>query len=155
MNTKNYSRTISVNTTPDKVYQALTADIEHWWTKPDAPLTSVGDQAKFTFRPGKTFWIFEATQLQPGKRVEMQCVKALHLHDAMPKVIEQEWLGTKVIWEIILNGSHTDIRIEHIGLVPSLHCYEICEAGWDMFFVDSLKLYLNTGVGKPHQKPNH
>jgi len=28
--------------------------------------------------------------------------------------------------------------------------FEICESGWDYFFVDSLKAYLNTGVGLPH-----
>lgn len=151
MNAENYTRTITVKNTQKAAYQALTGGIENWWTKPDTPLTILGDRAKFAFPPGKSFWTFEATELKPGKRVEMRCVEALHLHEGQPKEIEQEWLGTTVIWDIIPDGDKTDIRIEHIGLVPTLHCYEICEAGWDMFFVDSLKAYLDTGVGRPHK----
>jgi len=151
MSTPNYTRTITVRNTSNAAYRALTSGIESWWTKPDTPLTRVGDRAKFTFPPGKSFWTFEATLLKPVERVEMRCVEALHLHEGQPKEIEQEWLGTTVIWDIIPNGDETDIRVEHIGLVPTLLCYEICEAGWDMFFVDSLKAYLDTGTGHPHQ----
>ncbi len=152
MTTDNYSRTITVNNSPAAAYEALTTGIENWWTKPDSPISKLGDQAKFTFPPGKSFWTFEATALKPNERVEMQCVEALHLHEGQPKKIEQEWLGTKVIWQIRSNGEATDIQIEHVGLTPSLHCYDVCQAGWDLFFVDSLKAYLNTGVGNPHRQ---
>lgn len=128
----------------------MTVGIENWWTKPDAPLIKLGDRAKFTFPPGKSYWTFEVTLLEPHERIEMTCVEAAHLHEGQPKEIELEWLGTKVIWEISLKGDETDIRIERVGLVPTLLCYDICEAGWDLFFVDSLKTYLNTGVGRPH-----
>lgn len=151
MSAPNYTRTITVKNTPDAAYRALTGGIENWWTKPDTPLTSLGDRAKFSFPPGKSFWTFEATVLTPNERVEMRCVEALHLHEGQPKEIEKEWLGTRVIWEIIPNGDETDIRVEHMGLVPTLHCYEVCEAGWDLFFVASLKAYLDTGIGHPHK----
>ncbi len=151
MRTSNYSRTITVKNNSNAAYHALTKGIENWWTKPDAPISTLGDQAKFSFPPGNGYWVFEATILEPSKRVEMRCVEALHLHEGMPKEIEQEWLGTVVNWEITPKGEETDIHIEHIGLVPTLHCYGICEAGWDMFFVDSLQAYLDTGVGNPHR----
>ncbi len=81
----------------------------------------------------------------------MVCVEALHLYEGKPKEIETEWLDTTVIWKIEGQGDKTVIHFEHDGLKPNLHCYEICEAGWDMFFVDSLKAYLDAGVGKPFQ----
>lgn len=154
MSTQNYSRIISVKNTPSAAYAALTTDIEHWWTKPDSPISHEGNKAKFTFPPGKSYWTFRATHLTPNKRVEMKCVEALHLHEGQPKAIEQEWLGTTVVWEITPAGDETRIHIEHIGLIPTLHCYDVCEAGWDMFFVDSLKDYLDTGKGKPHGLSN-
>lgn len=143
MNTQDYSRVITVKNTPKTVYEALTTGIEHWWTKPDKPLSKVGDQAKFTFPPGKSFWTFEATALIPEQYVEMTCVDALHLHEGQPKEIEKEWLNTKVIWKITPQGENTEIQLTHIGLMPSLLCYEICQEGWDFFFTDSLKAYLN------------
>jgi len=96
MKADHYSHTISVKNNADNVYQALTKGIEHWWTKPDKPLIKLGDQAKFTFPPGKSFWTFEATTLKPNTRIEMRCVEALHLHEGQPQEIEQEWLDTIV-----------------------------------------------------------
>ncbi len=150
MNTRNYTRTIVIDNTPQAAYAALTSGIEQWWTKPDAPLLNEGDVAKFTFPPGKSYWTFKALHLVPDERVEMVCVDALHLHEGQPREIEKEWLGTRVTWDIRSEGSSTTITIEHHGLVPTLHCYDVCEAGWDFFFTESLSQYLNTGKGKPH-----
>lgn len=153
MSNTNYQRTIIVKASPDEAYWALTEGMHEWWTTPDAVMTKIGDRSKFAFPPGNGYWTFEATKLEPGQKVEMVCVEALHLHEGMPKEIETEWLDTKVTWDISRSGAQTKITVEHIGLVPTLHCYEICEAGWDMFFVDSLQAFLDTGVGKPHRAP--
>ena len=150
MTASNYTRTVLVDNTPQAAYTALTSGIEHWWTKPDAPIRREGDVAKFTFPPGKSYWTFKALHLVPDERVAMVCVDALHLHEGQPGEIEKEWLGTRVTWDIREKGESTEITIEHHGLVPTLNCYEICKAGWDFFFTESLTLYLNTGTGKPH-----
>ena len=151
MNAKNYTATITVHNTPEAAFEALTSGIANWWTKPDQPMLKIGDRSKFTFPPGKGYWIFEATGLEYGRMFEMECVEAFHVHEGMPKEIEKEWLGTKVRWQIEPDGTKTNITIVHQGLVPGLHCYEICEAGWNMFFIDSLHAYLETGVGKAHR----
>ncbi len=153
MTQQNYTRTITVNANAERSYWALTEGMHKWWTTPDAVMREIGDRSKFTFPPGNGYWTFEATALEPRKYVEMICVEALHLHEGMPKAIETEWLGTRVRWEIHTNGDKTDITFEHHGLVPDLHCYAICETGWDIFFVDSLKAFLNTGTGSPHRAP--
>jgi len=150
MTTGNYTRTILVDNTAQAAYAALTSGIEHWWTRPDTPIRREGDEARFTFPPGKSYWMFKALHLVPNERVELVCVDALHLHEGQPKAIEKEWLGTRLTWDIRDNGGSAEIRLEHHGLVPALHCYDICEAGWDFFFTESLTQYLNTGTGKPH-----
>ena len=148
---ENYSKTIVVSAPPEAAYRAITEGIEHWWTTPDRPISAVGDCAKFTFPPGRSYWTFEASVLTLNKYVELVCVDALHLHAGHPKDIEQEWIGTKVIWRIQPRDRiETEIRFEHVGLHPGLLCYEICESGWDFFFMESLQTYLDTGVGKPH-----
>lgn len=150
MSSENYRRTISVAATPEAAYWALTEGMHAWWTTPDAPMKAIGDRSTFTFPPGVGFWAFEAAVLEPARRVEMICVEALHRHDGKPKTIETEWLGTRVVWRITANGTGADIDLEHRGLVPTLHCYDICEQGWDFFFADSLKAFLDTGTGNPH-----
>lgn len=150
MTAENYSKSISVTANPEAAYHALTRGIAEWWTKPDQPITKVGDRAKFGFPPGKSYWTFEAVTLVPEERIEMQCVEALHLHEGQPPEIEQEWLGTKIIWQIWQEGDKTEIALEHIGLNPQLLCFDICRQGWDFFFAESLKEYLDSGVGKPH-----
>lgn len=153
MSDKFYKRTILVNTNPDQVYWALTEGMHEWWTTPDKQMLSVGDKSKFSFPPGESYWTFMATQLTPTRHVEMVCVDALHIHKGQPKEIETEWLGTRVSWTMKALNGETEITVEHHGLVPTLHCYEICEAGWDFFFVKSLKAFLDTGQGMPHRPP--
>lgn len=151
MNNQNYKQSITVKARPEDAYIALTSGIEHWWTKPDKLIQKVGDQAKFSFSPNSTYWTFEATTLIPDERVELVCVDAKHIHEGIPQAIEKEWLNTKIVFEIEKIEDGSLIHFTHEGLNPSLLCYDVCEAGWNFFFFDSLLTYLNTGAGKPHQ----
>ena len=150
----NYTRPLTVSASPEKVFSALTAGFEDWWTKPDKPISKVGDRARFTFPPGRSYWTFEAAFLEPGKRVELVCVDALHQHEGQPAEIETEWLDTRLVWWIDSAAHGSEIRFEHQGLNPQLLCYDICEAGWDLFFVSSLKAFLDTGQGHAHRAPD-
>ncbi|WP_298294014.1 SRPBCC domain-containing protein [uncultured Litoreibacter sp.] len=150
MTDTHYTASILVNASPAACFKAATTQYDKWWTKPDAPMRDVGDRSKFTFPPGKSYWTFEATLLVPNERVEMTCVDALHLHEGQPAEIEQEWLDTVVRWEFTTEGNQARVKLDHIGLKPNLLCFDICKAGWDFFFLDSLKAYLETGEGKPH-----
>lgn len=40
------------------------------------------------------------------------------------------------------------LRFRHVGLVPRLSCYEVCESGWEHFPV-SLLDYAERGAGSP------
>ena len=90
-----------------------------------------------------------AIQLVPDKYVELECIEANHIDESSPASIRNEWEGTKLKWTIQQQGTKTKIVFIHEGLTPSLDCYNICEAGWDYFFVNSLKNYLDTGEGNP------
>lgn len=151
MTAPSYTKSIDVQADPSAAFKAVTHGVAGWWTRPDKPLANVGDRAKFTFPPGVSYWTFELTGMEEPGRVEWTCVDALHIHEGQPKEIETEWLNTKVFWNITKNGEGSRIEMRHQGLTPELLCYEICEAGWDMFFLGSLKQYLDTGQGKPHQ----
>ncbi len=149
MTSNSYERTIRTTASKDEVYAALTTGIAHWWTSDAGVFEEPGDIAKFGFNGKRGYWTFKATTLDKD-RVELECVEALHIHEGQPKEIETEWLGTRAIWTMSDRANGTEIHFVHDGLTPDLLCFDICEAGWDMFFVDSLQAYLDTGTGKPH-----
>ena len=152
MSTNNYTRTITVKASPEQAYQALTQGYSAWWTACDGSFESPGDRIKFAFPPQVSYWTFEARKLEPNRSVELECVEALHKLLDDPEASATEWLGSTTRWRIEAQGDGSQIEFVHDGLTPELKCYEICEAGWDFFFVDSLKSYLDTGIGKPHQR---
>lgn len=145
----NYTREIIVLNTPSAAYQALTTDFDKWWTNSCNTISNIGD--KVTFRFGPAFWVMRANSLVPNNSVELECIEAHHVHDGLPSSIINEWQGTKLKWKIKKIGEKTKIKLTHEGLIPSLDCYEVCEQGWDNFFVNSLKDYLDTGEGSPFE----
>ena len=88
-------------------------------------------------------------KLIPDQFVELNCIEANHIHSGSPTSIREEWLGTKLKFRIIPESEGTKISFVHEGLVPGLGCYNICEAGWDFYFLTSLKNYLESGIGQP------
>jgi hypothetical protein len=148
MKKNNYNKVIQTNAPMSAAYDALTTGVALWWTSEAGSFEKVGDVAKFGFSGKNGYWTFKAIALE-SDRIEWECVEALHIHEGKPKEIETEWLGTRTVWSMTETKGGTEVRLEHQGLTPDLLCYDICEAGWDMFFVDSLKAYLDTGTGKP------
>ncbi len=151
MTRQSYTKTIDVEARPPAAFEAVTQGVEHWWTRPDQPMINIGDRAKFTFPPGVSYWTFELSGMTRSTWVEWTCVDALHIHEGQPKEIETEWLNTKVLWQISEHEGGSRIELRHDGLTPDLLCYDVCEAGWDLFFLGSLKQFLDTGEGNPHR----
>ena len=147
MSTNSYTREIIVSNTPDAAYRALTSEFAKWWTECSGSIIAVGDEVTFRFDP--TYWTMRAIRLVPNKSIELECVEAHHVHEGLPDSIRKEWEGTKLKWNIQQQRDNTKISFVHEGLVPSLDCYAICEMGWDHFFVNSLKKYLDSGKGSP------
>jgi len=108
----------------------------------------VNDQITFNFGP--TYWEFRANIIAPDY-IELECIEAHHVHDGLPSSITKEWEGTILKWKIQKQDENTKITLTHQGLIPSIDCYEICEEGWDYFFVQSFKMYLDEGKGMPYE----
>jgi len=145
----NYTSEITVTNTPEAAYLALTTGFDKWWTSDCNQISETGEE--ITFRFGSTYWVMRANNLVPDKFVELECIEAHHIHDGLPSSILNEWKGSKLKWEIQKQDEKTKIVLVHEGLMPSLECYEVCEQGWEYFFVNSLKQYLDTGKGSPFE----
>lgn len=151
MQSQNYQKNILVNASAKDAFRALTSGHSMWWTPCDGAFTRIGDRIKFTFPPQESFWTFEAKDLIPAQLVTLLCVDAHHIILGQSDASLTEWLDTTLRFKITAEGDQTKIDMEHDGLVPDLDCYDVCKAGWDHFFLRSLKAYLDTGTGMPHK----
>ena len=150
MECTNYRCDITTKASVESIYRALTTEFDRWWTAPDMPIKRVGDVARFGFPPMESYWTFKAVELVPNKLVVLSCIDAYHLHEGMPDKSKTEWLDTQIVWSIESGEQLNSLHFEHRGLAPDLLCYEVCSAGWDFFYRQSLQEYLDTGVGRPH-----
>ena len=62
---------------------------------------------------------------------------------------KDEWAGTEIVFRLTptIDGK-TRLDFEHIGLVPALECYDLCNRGWNHFLA-SLRQLVETGRGTP------
>lgn len=150
MYSNSYEKSIYVDAQANEVYDALTHGYSQWWTPCEGAFNKPGDRITFKFPPQVSYWTFEATKLDPEQTVELECVEAHHIILDKPEASKTEWLGSRLLFRIETAGNKVRVHLTHLGLSPELDCYEVCEAGWDHFFLHSLEKYLNTGKGAPH-----
>jgi len=146
----NFQKTINVNTTEDKAFEAVTTGINKWWGNVDnSNITSVGDEFSIYFEEN-TEWRFVISKLDKFKEVKWKCIHADHTFSGLDG-IREEWLESEIIFNFKkLDENSIELYFEHRGLTSDLNCYEICEAGWTHFIVASLKQFLETGTGSPN-----
>ena len=148
---ENYQAKIRVLASQDVSFQAIATQMDKWWTSTiEGGLERVGDKVTARFPPDYGYWTFKALVLRKSSRLEMICVDAHHRVEGQPEEIDQEWLGTKILWELEVVGDETEITMTHDGLTPKLNCWGICLDGWNHFFKFSLKAYLDGAEPSPH-----
>ena len=146
-----YAATIEVTAGPDVCFEAITKQMHLWWTETtEGEINEVGDRVKAIFPPGFGFWEFEATALEAAERIELTCIDAEHRVAGQPSEIDKEWLGTRIVWTFENGNGKSRVTLTHHGLTPELNCWDICQDGWDFFFTESLKNFLNGEPASPH-----
>lgn len=146
---ENYSNTIKLNATADKVFNALTTEIPLWWTEMfEGKANKQGEN--FTVRFGDSVYkTMCVDELAHNAKVIWYVENSLI---AIPELKNQtEWIGTTIVWEIKEQGNSTELHLTHISLNPEIECYDICTSGW-LQFTDSLKLFVETGKGNSYKQ---
>jgi hypothetical protein len=59
-----------------------------------------------------------------------------------------EWLGTTMEFDVVPEGTGTQLRFRHAGLTPQLDCFDACVDAWTQF-MSSIEVYASTGTGTP------
>jgi len=67
---------------------------------------------------------------------------------------KSEWDGTDIVFEITSkrhpSGDKTEIRFTHVGLVPTIECYDGCSGAWGFYVNESLRSFIAKGKGQPN-----
>jgi hypothetical protein len=144
--TTNYHAEINVNVSAREAFEKINR-VSDWWT---AGLE--GDTLKindiFTVRFGDTFVTFKIIDFIPYNTV-VWLVTDCNIQMVKDK---KEWNGTKIVWEVSSKNGETKIDMTHVGLVPEVECYDMCNAGWNYFIKDSLFSLITEERGSPDRK---
>ena len=134
-----FTATLKVDRSPADVRAALTSTVAlaAWWSQVTGSGVPGGELA-FVFEgpvEPTVLRVDEATT----ELVQWTCLSSGNMPD---------WAGTVVTFTIEPVGASTAIFFRHEGLTPALECFTDCYLGWT-HFMQSLKQYLDSGVGMP------
>ena len=140
MTSKNYHRTITVNTSAEEAMKKI-SQVNLWWKK-DFSGSAEKLNDKFTVPFGETSFVdFVVSQMITNKKV-IWSVADCYLPWFNNK---KEWNNTEAVFELSEENGKTKIDFTHIGLVPEVECYDVCEKGWDGHITESLVKFINEG----------
>jgi uncharacterized protein YndB with AHSA1/START domain len=126
----------------DEVYEALTTKdgLEGWWTNDTQGDGKVGGVLQFHFqlKVGAGAIDMKVLELQPARSVLWQVVAG-----------PEEWIGTKVSWELRQEGDWIIVLFKHQGWKEAVEFMHHCSTKWAVFLL-SLKALLETGKGAPN-----
>ena len=122
---------------PNHVYQALTTldGLSGWWTTDTRGENKVGGVLRFRFGSGG--FDMKVLELKPAEHVLWQVVDG-----------PEEWLGTKVSFDLKQNGDWTVVLFKHQGWKAPVEFMHHCSTKWAVFLL-SLKSLVETGKGAP------
>jgi len=145
---KDYHRTIMVTASPAEAMKKI-SQVNHWW-KHDFSGSAEKLNDRFTvpfseLNGEKSFVDFVVSEFEPNIKTVWKVIDC-----NLPWFKDKkEWNNTEVVFEISSERNKTKIDFTHIGLVPGVECYDVCEKGWDGHVTKSLLSFINEGKGNP------
>jgi len=137
-NMVNILHRIGVTSSPDDVYAALTTvdGLASWWTEDTEGDSSVGGTIRFRFGPPGGF--------------DMKVLQAQAADLVLWEVVDgpEEWIGTKVRFELKQEDDFTIVLFSHEGWKEPVEFMYHCSTKWATFLM-SLKKQVETGKGDP------
>ena len=138
-----YTYEMQVRVPLAQAVEAVTDDavISRWWTAVTRSERH-GDEVRLFVGADAPF-VFFTVDHAPDTGVVTWTVTAC--------AVMADWVGTRPSFLVQPSDDGTcSIEFRHIGLTPTLECFDQCRAGWN-HFMPSLHQFLETGVGRPNE----
>ena len=145
MKNQTFTVTFSVDQSPEEAFAAIN-NVRGWWSgEIEGDTDRLG--AEFTYRvPGVHYCKMKITESVPGRRVVWQVLES----DLSYTKHRNEWVATRITFDISKRDGKTEIRFTHVGLVPAHECYNACSDAWGSLVTDSLGMLITTGRDQPN-----
>jgi hypothetical protein len=146
MKTKNFTTTILVDQTPQEAFDAIN-DVRGWWSgEIEGRTDALGAEVTYSYKKVHRT-TQKITELLPGKKI------VWHVTDSRLTFVRDtsEWDGTDIVFEIAKKGDKTEVRFTHVGLVPTIECYDGCSGAWGFYVNESLRSFIAAGRGQPNR----
>ena len=144
MDNQNYTAGFMVNMPAAKVFENIN-NVPKWWTA-DLKGGSHNTNDEFTVQfADKHLSTQKVIELVPGKKVVWQVTDS-----ALSFVRDQqEWNNTTIHFDIEEKNGQSQLKFTHVGLNPTVECFNGCSKGWDYYIKGSLFKLLTEGKGTP------
>ena len=141
MENQDYHTSIITDVSAEEAFNKI-CSVNKWWTANfKGSARNLNDT--FTLRFGRNTFAFKVVEVVPNKKLVWLVTDC-----NMPWLNDRtEWKNTRIVFEISKEKNQTRIGLTHIGLVPDVECYNICEVGWKQYFGESIPALLATGKG--------
>jgi len=141
MKNQDLHKSITTNVSVEEAFEKI-GSVSKWWTANcEGRARNLNDV--FTLRFGANKFTFKVVEVIPNKRLVWLVTDCY-----MPWLNDKtEWKNTKIVFEFSEGKNQTRIELIHVGLVPSVECYNVCEVGWNQYFGESIPELLATGNG--------
>ncbi|WP_018344384.1 SRPBCC family protein [Cytophaga aurantiaca] len=126
-----------IKTSPEVVYDAVTTQqgLESWWAKATEAKPEIGSVNVFIFGTLRNEML--VTELVKNEFVDWKVIVSI-----------DEWVGTRLTFDLEEKDGKTILRFTHAGWEASTDTYAECNYAWARF-MNSLKSYCETGTGTP------
>lgn len=147
MKNQDFTISFTVSQSPHEVFSAITS-VRAWWSEElEGNSEKLNDE--FSYHHGDIHYsTHKLVEVEQDKKVVW-----LTTNSKLNFVRNQdEWNGTKVIFEVFEEEDETKLVVTHSGLVPELECYDACSKAWTNYLQDSLVPLITTGTGNPDKR---
>lgn len=144
MKNQDYHSSITVSVLPKEAFDKI-SHVSDWWSLHfEGSSYKFGDTFTVRFKSGDWFTV-KINELTPGKKIVWDIIGAEQTW--LEK--RNEWVGTRIVWNISQEKNSTKVSMKHLGLTPEFECYDNCKRGWDYLLKQSLYKYLVENKGLP------
>lgn len=142
---KDFQWSILTDRTPKEVFNAI-REVRTWWTgyhkeEFSGDTKNLNDEFSFVAENGLHCSTQKIVELVPDEKMVWLVT------DSFLGFVEQsdEWIGSKIIFEIAKVGTKTELRFTHQGLTPEVECYDSCAPSWTTYLKNKLVPLIESG----------
>lgn len=135
---KDFTLTLSTNLSPKEVFQAI-RNVRAWWSgfyseEITGQAENLNDEFTFKAGDGAHHTTQRLIEVIPDKKI----VWLITYSELTFLEKKDEWTGTKIMFEISVEGEITKLRFTHQGLNPEIECYTACSSAWSLYIQQKL-----------------